>query len=114
MDTLFPYTTLFRSLHGGLWRRHHPRRLHRCDPPGRPGRRALPCACPGRVGPGDAGVPAAAAPGPPGADVRRAGTEFLRRVRRPQIRRATGRESVCLYVLILVVAVSLKKKTTKN
>src|SRR3546814_16077945 len=107
-DTLFPYTTLFRSERGQREAdgdQERPRAAHRS---------AL----------GDGNVVALRRPG---IELTRA-TDLLRRVRdhlvplrdpadrarEREIGSASGRERVCQYVSISVVAVSLKKKIEKT
>src|SRR3546814_12721462 len=117
-DTLFPYTTLFRS----------PQPILRALLVARPGRDPLPPAGPGRGdGTDRLGGPQAAHArddrtghrdphdrgeqgGARGAGPRRGYGDRFRRPRSDQIGRASCRERVGKYVVISGAAVSLKKK----
>src|SRR3546814_12845841 len=113
-DTLFPYTTLFRSLHG--W--------HDLlsDPGGQIARRGdvKPFLATELIGDGGHrlagrswnGSGAGAIEAVPAEQVQRASEQHVWRA--SQIGRASGRERGCTYVLILGVDESLKKKQEKN
>src|SRR3546814_18926957 len=94
-DTLFPYTTLFRSAHAGLWLSFSGRSTRFADT-----LRHLPAAA-GRHR--DVGTLAASLPA-------EREEPTCKRKTKAQIGRESCRDRVCQYVVISVVAVSLQNK----